>query len=547
VDERRLLLAFSLSLIVLVVFQMLFPQPTRPPEAPRPTAPVAGADPGSGEAGATPAATAAPSKSDELERRVDVETRDVVVGLTNRGARIVSWKLTPFLDANGKPEEMVQAASTGVLPLDVETGDAEIDKELREALFVASTEVLKVDPGKEGVLRLEYSRGDLVAEKELVVQGSGYLTQVRVSVTKGGRALPQKIAWGTGIGNPSEAARAVQGYEEPGGVALVGTTVEQKAAKGLKETAAFTDVKWIGVSERYFAAVWIPQGQRGAGELRQGALPPLPSGEARIGPVALLALPPGEPALLYVGPKDYRQLAKLGYELARVVPIGDWIGPIVVVFMDVLSWIHRHSGNYGWSVIWLTVLVNLVMAPLRHYSIANGLKMAKLAPEMKVIQERYRKVPALDPRRQEMQKELGALYAKHGMNMGTQMLVGCLPILLTFPFLIAIWRLLQVSIELRGASFLWIPDLSQKDPLYVTPVLMAVTMFLTQKLTPTTMEPAQQRMMMVMPIVLMSFVIAAPGGLNLYWFASNLCSIFQQVLTMRLLQARDGQAKERRR
>ena len=118
--------------------------------------------------------------------------------------------------------------------------------------------------------------------------------------------------------------------------------------------------------------------------------------------------------------------------------------------MDLLRWVHGHVGNYGWSIVALTVLINLVMAPLRHYSIANGIKMAKLAPEMRVIQERYRKVPALDPRRQEMQKEMAALYARHGMSMGTQMMVGCLPLLLTMPFLIAFYRVLQVVDRAAG-------------------------------------------------------------------------------------------------
>jgi len=178
----------------------------------------------------------------------------------------------------------------------------------------------------------------------------------------------------------------------------------------------------------------------------------------------------------------------------------------------------------------------VLMAPLRHYSIANGVKMAKLAPEMRVIQDRYRKVPALDPRRQEMQKEIGALYARHGMSMGTQMAVGCVPILITMPFLIAFYRVLSVAIELRGAPFLWIPDLSQKDPLYITPVLMAASMFVMQKMMPTTMDPAQARMMMIMPLILGVMFFAAPAGLNLYWLASNVCSIIQQGVTLRLVQ-----------
>ena len=152
--------------------------------------------------------------------------------------------------------------------------------------------------------------------------------------------------------------------------------------------------------------------------------------------------------------------------------------------MGLLRWVQSHVGNWGWSIVVLTVLINLAMAPFRHYSIVNGLKMAKLSPEMKAIQERYRKVPLMDPKRQQMQEEIGALYAKHGMSMGSQMMVGCLPLLLTMPFLFAFYRVLTVSVELRGAPFLWISDLAQKDPLFLTPVLMGVSMFVMQKMTP---------------------------------------------------------------
>jgi YidC/Oxa1 family membrane protein insertase len=161
---------------------------------------------------------------------------------------------------------------------------------------------------------------------------------------------------------------------------------------------------------------------------------------------------------------------------------------------------------------------------------------------MRTIQERYRKVPLLDPRRQDMQQEMGALYARHGLSMSTQMLVGCLPILLTMPFLFAFYQVLQISIELRGASFLWIPDLSQKDPFFITPVLMGLSMFVMQKMVPSTMDPAQQRIMMVMPVVLSGMFLWAPAGLNLYWLASNVCSILQQGVTLRVLKAREASA-----
>jgi len=168
---------------------------------------------------------------------------------------------------------------------------------------------------------------------------------------------------------------------------------------------------------------------------------------------------------------------------------------------------------------------------------------------MKAIQERYRKVPLMDPRRQQMQEEMGALYAKHGMSMGTQMMVGCLPLLITMPFLFAFYRVLTVSIELRGASFLWVPDLALKDPLFLTPILMGVSMFTMQRMTPSTMDPAQQRIMMLMPVVLAGMFMAAPAGLNLYWLTANLWSILQQVVELKLLRPAEAKApkKERKR
>jgi YidC/Oxa1 family membrane protein insertase len=161
---------------------------------------------------------------------------------------------------------------------------------------------------------------------------------------------------------------------------------------------------------------------------------------------------------------------------------------------------------------------------------------------MRAIQERYRKIPFHDPRKQEMHKEMGALYARHGMSMSTQMTVGCLPQLLILPFLFAFYRVLQVSIELRRADFLWISDLSQKDPLYLTPILMALSMFVMQRMTPSTMDATQQRFMMLMPLFLMIFFFAAPAGLNLYWLASNLCAIAQQGLTMWIYRMRERSA-----
>jgi len=555
-EERRLLLAVALSLLVLTAYQLLFAPP--PPAAPRPPAAVASphaaaSAPGPALASSAPApavvSTPVPSVADSRERRVEVQAEDTTLAFTNRGARLVSWRLERYRDARGKPEEMVQTVPGAPRPLDIETGDSALDDRLREALFLPSTETLVLRGTQEAALVFRYAEGDVEAEKTLRVGARGFVVGVSASVRRGGRELPRKITWGPGLGNPTVAETEVQGYQGPQAVAFTEKGVERHAAGAPGPALTLGPVRWAGVEGHYFAALWVPPGGQGAVELRTVALPPGEDGKPHALPQVALDLGAGrEPALLYVGPKDHHALAAAGHDLARVVPVGDWIGPIVLALMNLLRWVQGHVGNYGWSIVALTVLINLVMAPLRHYSIANGIKMAKLAPEMRVIQERYRKVPALDPRRQEMQKEVSALYARHGMSMGTQMMVGCLPLLLTMPFLIAFYRVLQVSIELKGAPFLWIPDLSQKDPLFITPLLMGASMFVMQKMTPTAMDPAQARMMMIMPVVLMVMFFAAPAGLNLYWLASNLCSILQQGVTLRIVHAgaEDGR-KERRR
>jgi YidC/Oxa1 family membrane protein insertase len=420
-----------------------------------------------------------------------------------------------------------------------------VDARLKEALFKPSAESITL-PGGEADLHFTYAEGDLEAEKTLHFEPQGYLVTVRASVRKGGRDLPVRVFWGPGIGNPTPAEMEVQGYHAPQAVYLGSGGVERLPAPKVGPAQTVSPVRWAGVEGTYFAALWVPP-PPGTAELRGLALPPGEDGKPRVGVQAGLILGGDATAKLYVGPKDYLMLSRLDDELQRVVPVGEWIGPIVVALMALLRWVHGHVHNYGWSIVLLTVLINLVMAPLRHYSIANGVKMAKLAPEMKVIQDRYRKVPALDPRRQEMQKEVAALYGRHGMSMSTQMTVGCLPILLTMPFLIAFYRVLSVSIELRGASFLWITDLSQKDPYFITPLLMGVSMFAMQRMTPTAMDPAQQRIMMIMPLMFVGMFLWAPAGLNLYWLASNVCSIIQQAVTLRILKSREERARQERR
>jgi YidC/Oxa1 family membrane protein insertase len=567
-EERRLLLAVALSLLVLTGYSLLFPP--APPRTPSATEPAASAPslPTPAPSGPAPAATPAPlpaerkpsrlpQLADERERRVEVVGPQYTVAFSNKGARLVSWKLARYKDAGGRPEEMVPALGADVRPLDIETGSEAVDAQLREALFRPASQTatlaadgtlsLRLPPGAPATLRFEYREDDLEAEKSLEFEPSG-LVRLRVRVRQGERELPAKLLWGPGIGNPSADERKVQGYQEPSGVALTAAGVERRPTKKLAEPGErVSGAQWIGIESHYFAALFVAPAGTLAGELRPRSVTPPGSETPELRPVAAVDASDGRPLELLVSAKDYHSLKRLGHGFERVVAVGDWLGPIVVPLMSLLRLVNERLGNWGWSIVALTVLINLAMAPLRHYSVVNGIKMAKLGPEMRQIQERYRKVPLMDPRRQQMQEEVGALYARHGMSMGSQMMVGCLPLLLTMPFLFAFYRVLTVSIELRGASFLWIPDLAQKDPLFITPVAMALTMYVMQRLTPSTLDPAQQRMMMLMPLLLGGMFLAAPAGLNLYWLTSNLWSILQQSVSLRLLApARAQLARERK-
>jgi YidC/Oxa1 family membrane protein insertase len=551
-DERRLFLFLVLAFVVIAVYPMLFPAPApqqQAPAVPTPTAtPRESARANEGPAARVPPFAGVAPAEDATERRVEVLTRDASTAFTNRGARLLSWRLVGLEEDHGRPAEMVAVVPNAPRALDVETGDGQVDGVLRSALYKVSSENLDLSAGGEATLTFEYAAGDLAVRKDFLFRGRQPLVDVSVSVQRRGQELNKRFLWGPGVGVPSDAERAVRGYEPPRAVALVGRSVERVSAKKLKSSPLpLPSVRWVGVESRYFVAL-LAGADPSTMSAEESAFDVPLAAEGVTEPRAVAAVTLGDrtgPVTLYVGAKDYFRLAPLGHDFKAVVPVGDWIGPIVIPLMRLLRWVHGYVGNYGWSIVLLTVVINLVMGPFRHFSIVNGVKMAKLAPEMRAIQERYKKVPLLDPRRQQMQEETSALYARHGLSMGTQMTVGCLPLLLTMPFFFAFYRVLDVSIELRGAPFLWIPDLSQKDPYYLAPILMAVSMFVLQRMTPVTVDPAQQRMMMLMPLLFVVFLFAAPAGLNVYWLASNCCSVVQQGVTLRLVGRHTTEGKHR--
>jgi YidC/Oxa1 family membrane protein insertase len=238
----------------------------------------------------------------------------------------------------------------------------------------------------------------------------------------------------------------------------------------------------------------------------------------------------------FIGPKDFDRLRAADPQLVRAIDFG-MFAFIVVPLMQALKWVNGHLGNYGWSIVVLTFIINVLIFPLRHRSMVSMKKMQAIQPEVKAIQDRYAKYKVTDPERQKMNSEMLALYKQKGVSPAS----GCVPMLLTMPILLAFYNLLNYAIELRGAPFVgWIHDLSAKDPTYVWPILMGITMFIQQRMMPTTADPVQQKIFLLMPVIFTVMFLSMPSGLVIYWLVSNVLTIGQQYLTNHLIGRSGG-------
>ena len=351
-------------------------------------------------------------------------------------------------------------------------------------------------------------------------------------MSRGGTALVPTIAWG-----PALATGRVSS-----GMTYSPSPQPLYYLNGKVSRVSFTDVAahaqvegnigFGGVDDHYFLAAVVAPGQ--PTRLNYEPVPvAIPGSDTGLHFVSWSVRPAnaGGKLRFFAGPKDFNVLTETDQDLSRAIDFG-MFGWLVVSLLRALKWVNGYIGNYGWSIIALTVIINLVMFPLRHKSVVSMRKMQEIQPEVKGIQDRYSKLKMNDPARQKMNVELMNLYRERGVNPAS----GCVPMLLTLPVLFAFYSMLSVAIELRGAPFVgWIRDLSTYDPWFVTPILMGATQFVQQRMTPATGDPAQQRIMMFMPLIFMTMFIWAPSGLVLYWTVSNLWAIGQQVITNRMI------------
>jgi len=570
--ELRILVASLLSMGLIVLWAKYFgpKPPVQPPQANRPaqtapatpgqaTSPVSNASPTSASPAAlTPAAPVSVTpKSDSQERTIVVENDLYRVEISNRGAVVKSWQLKKYKD-DAKPPRVLDVVhtdasqQTGGWPFSVVLDDEQLQNAANGALYRAW--VPESDPATEthiknypvppasslkapAELEFAWSDGHVEVTKHFRFDHT-YVVHVDTSAKLNGRPITAGLGWLGGFGdltvtNPVPIETVNTYYSEGGKI----TNYQYKKLEGLDK---WNPGSWqggkdfVGIEDRYFTAAFLPANGATPGALEtrywktsrtfqvngQDTQEPVPQ---------VAAAAPAQPLALrvYVGPKDYDDLKKMNPPLNGLVNFG-WLEFIAEPLFHGLKWLHKYIPNWGWAIVALTLIINMLLFPLRISSYKTTLKMQRVAPEIKAIQERFKKYKMNDPKKAEMNKEVMAVYSREGINP----VGGCIPQLLQMPIWFGLYRALQGTIELRHAPwFGWITDLSAKDPYYILPILMGLSMYLASKMTPmTATDPQQQAMMKIMPIGMagMFMVIPYPSGLAVYILTSGVVGVVQQ-------------------
>jgi YidC/Oxa1 family membrane protein insertase len=451
----------------------------------------------------------APNTMEKPAKFITVNTGYSEITVSTVGGVIKSYQLFKYKTENGSPVDIVDLKSP-VLPLSLEFATPEVSKKINTAVFSSdapdATTLSLQNPVFSVPLALSLDNGVSIT-KTLTFHYGSYLIDMDVAVNGPGVA-------GTTFGITWEGL----GGEEGKAMSYIGPVVlidDKRLADNPKEKEPQThdgSVSWGGLTNKYYCSAFIPA----AGKSKVTAH----KMNEKEGVTLQLASGVPNRFSAYAGPKDQEELKKAGHDLIRMVNYG-WFDILANPLFTALTWLNRFLGNFGAAIIVLTILVKLLFWPLSQSSFKSVEKMKKVQPEMKMLQERYKND------KMKMNEELIALYKKHEINP----MAGCLPIILQIPVFVALYKVLLESIDLKGAPFVfWIHDLSTKDPYYVTPILMGISMFAQQKMSPSSTDPLQRKLMMAMPIVFTVMFINFPSGLVIYWLVNNLLSILQQYV-----------------
>jgi YidC/Oxa1 family membrane protein insertase len=507
-------------------------------------------------ASAAAAAPAVPTVTATAESTTVIENELYRITFSNRGGQVISWilKQKQYKDSDGKQQLNLvngEAAQQVGYPLSLYTYDAALTTALNQALYVPSATGTLAAPA---TLTFNYSDGAIKVRKTFSFDET-FVLHADVEVTRNGEPVRALISWPGGFGDQDNAASYNGAQIDVSRDAKEQHLAPKKVTGGETLNGPFD---WAGTSDIYFAAIFLPDSPAtaalatlsskldvsktirrtglGSGSPARGAI------EVPILGAALGDTSGRTQTRIFVGPKAVNVLRAIHStgDTTTLEPLLDFgfFGPIGKYLFLALQFIHAHiASNWGWAIVILTILINIVILPFRIKTMQSGLKMQRIQPQMDAIKERYKKYKATDPKKSEMNVEIMKLQKDNGVNM----FGGCIPTLITFPLLFAIFGMLGHVVELRQAHWLWLPDLSAADPWHILPIVMVVSQFLMQFYTPSPgVDPQQQKMMaFMMPAVSGYFTWNYASGLALYWAVGNFISIIQQSVMNRTSLGRE--------
>jgi YidC/Oxa1 family membrane protein insertase len=560
-SEKRLLLVLLISFVgIALTFLFKPPQPpakpgpeqhqTQPQPSPSPTATSSAPQAAKNTEGSIkPAVPSLPARQAPNVTETVVENDLYRITFSNQGALVKSWILKKYKDDFGKPLDMVNPVTAPVVgyPLSFFTYDKELQKKLNEVLYVSSAVGPQTAPTS---LTFEYRDGDTSARKTFKFESSSsYIVGIETEVQHNGQRVQAYPAWPGGFGDqtvlPSYAGARID-WNQNGNITRQAPQSGWFLTGGKKWVVGGQTVsgpfQWAAAVDQYFTAAFMPESPKDAVVVTLHQAVDVPRNldkpnESEKDKASVLGLAMGSAdgltrERLFMGPKAVDLLESVhaqasGPNLGGILDFG-FFGFISKPLFLWLKWTHEHMiSNWGWAIAFLTVVITIALLPLRISSMKSALKMQKIQPQIKAINEKYKRYGITDPRKAQMQQEMSELYKKEGVNP----LGGCLPLLLQMPFLFAFYSMLGNAIELRQASWLWIHNLAAPDPLHILPIAIAITMFVTQKSTPQAgMDPAQQKMFAFMTPVMMGVISwSVASGLGIYWGLSNILGWLQQL------------------
>lgn len=445
-----------------------------------------------------------------------VETDLLRIVLTDKGGRIKGVYMKKYRDKKGRLFNLVNEDPQGELPLYLRLKYPSLTKIANEAIYRVSKKslVLSRDNPAESIAFSYTAPEGISITKNLTFHNDKYLMDIDIDIKGVDR---YEVFWGPGLGTSKEKEDQ---YSYDGAAALINDKKLDFAPKKIAgRTAETGSIKWIALQNKYFLAALIPKTPPFHAVLEKDASSNLSVGLG----LKDLEGGKGEAVSLYVGPKEDQRLKGYGVGLEKIVDFG-WFSFLSIPLLMALRFINNIVGNYGFAIIIITVLIKIVFYPLTEKSFNSMQAMQKLQPKMKEIQKIYKND------KQRLNAEIMSLYKQHKVNPAS----GCLPMLIQIPIFIALYEVLLYSIDVRQTPFIfWIQDLSAKDPYYIFPILMGISMYVQQKMTPSAGDPRFAQIMNFMPIIFTFMFLNFPVGLVIYWLLNNLLTIAQQYLIKR--------------